>query len=132
MSSTTRSVMRIEKMNYLLGAAMCLVTLLVSGDRRDVLGVAIGVGLTCANFAFLRKLVFRWADDVAAGRSGSKIALIAPKMMVLMVAVVVCLWFLPISPVMFVIGYSVFVLSIMVEGVYMAFAPQPSHESNDG
>ena len=67
MTTATKSVMRIERLNMLLGSVLSLVTLVI-GTRAQFLGVLTGVILTCVNFMMLRRLVFRWTDDVAAGR----------------------------------------------------------------
>ena len=118
------SMVRIERLNYLLGAAVTLGALFV-GTRSQVLGVAIGVALTCLHFTILRRLVFRWTADTAAGKASNRVVLIMPKMVALMAAVVLALMFLPISAVAFTIGYSVFVASIMIETIYSQLAPPP-------
>jgi len=125
MSSSPDAMLRIERINYGLGAAVTLGSLLV-GTRSQVLGIAIGVALTCLNFTVLRRLVFRWTADTAAGRSSNRVVLILPKMVALMAAVVLALMFLPISAVAFTIGYSVFVASIMIETIYSSLAPPPA------
>ena len=56
-------------------------------------------------------------------RGGNRIFLILPKMVGLMGAVVLCLWLLPIDAIFFVIGYSVFIVSIVVEGVLSTLRP---------
>lgn len=122
------SMLRIERLNYLLGAIATLIALVV-GTRAQVLGVAIGVILTCANFTVLRRLVFRWTTDTAAGKASNRIALVMPKMAALMGAVVLALVLLPISAVAFTIGYSVFIVSIVIESLYSVFKPGTT---NDG
>lgn len=112
------SMPRIERLNFLFGGVLIIVCALLT--RRDqALGVAVGVALTCLNFAFMNRLIGRWIEDAKRGDGvgSSRIALIAPKMVLLMGAVVLCLAFLPIDPVFFVVGYSVFIPSILVEGV---------------
>lgn len=120
----TSSLVRIERLNYLIGAIAVLVTLFI-GNQREVLGVAVGVGLTCVNFAALRRIITRWTDDVAAGRPSNRSLLMLPKMTLLMGGVVVALWLLPISAPAFAIGYSIFIVSIVAETLYSTFAPPP-------
>jgi hypothetical protein len=131
MSSGTRSVMRIERINLAIGTALSIGAL-VLGNREQFLGVVTGVALTCINFMMLRRLVFRWTTDVAAGRPTNRVALVAPKMLGLMAAVVFAITFLPISIVGFTIGYSVFVGSIILDSIYLAIWPTPADPSDAG
>lgn len=124
---TMASMPRIERLNYLFGGVLIIVCTLAT--RRDqALGAAVGVALTCLNFAFMNRLIGRWIDDAKRGdgAGSNRIALIMPKMVALMGAVVLSLAYLPIDAIFFVLGYSVFVLSIMVEGVLSVLRPAPS------
>lgn len=124
---TMASMPRIERLNYLFGGVLVIVCALTT--RRDqALGAAVGVALTCLNFAFMNRLIGRWIDDAKRGDGvgSTRVALIMPKMVGLMVAVVLCLKFLPIDAIFFVVGYSVFILSILVEGVLSVLRPAPS------
>ena len=121
------SMVRIERLNYLLGAAAVLIAVFV-GTRAQMLGVAVGVALTCANFTVLRRLVFRWTADTAAGKASNRVALIMPKMAALMAAVVLALTLLPISAIAFTIGYSVFIASIVVESIYSAMSTRTTSD----
>ncbi len=137
------SLTRIERLNYLFGGVLVIVVAIVT--RRDqALGAAVGVALTCLNFAFLRRLVFKWTAS-AKGKGDDKpgadrMMLVLPKMVGLMAAVVLSLWLLPIDAIFFVIGYSIFIVSIVVESILHAFRPpapaadtdSPSHPSPDG
>jgi hypothetical protein len=121
---------RVERLNYLLGGIL-VIAAAVTRPQRESLGIAVGVALTCANFFVLRRLIQKWTSDAAEGRSSSTSSLLVlPKMIGLMVAVVLCLAFLPIEPVAFAIGYSVFVVSIFVEIILAAVLP--SRESHNG
>lgn len=122
MTAGTRSVMRIERLNFLLGGMLSLAAL-IFGTRPQFLGVVAGVLLTCTNFWFLRRMVFRWTEDVAAGRPTNRMALLAPKMLGMFAAVAFVVLFLPVSVVGFTIGYSVFVASVAVEAVYLMINP---------
>jgi hypothetical protein len=130
-TSGTRSVLRIERLNMLFGGVLALVASFV-GTREQFLGVLTGVILTCVNFMMLRRLVFRWTDDVAAGRPTNRMALLAPKMAGMFAAVAFIVLFLPISVVGFTIGYSVFIASILVEGIYLVIKPPPPEDPSNG
>jgi len=133
MTTGTASVMRIERLNFVLGGLLSLAALLF-GTKAQFLGVVTGVVLTCTNFWFLRRMVFRWTADVAAGRPTNRMVLLAPKMLGMFLAVTVVILFLPISVVGFTIGYSVFVASIAVEAVYLMIYPpaDPPENPTDG
>jgi len=128
------SLSRIERLNYLFGGILVIVCALTT--RRDqALGAAVGVALTCLNFMFMNRLIGRWIEDAKKGdgTGSSRVALIMPKMVGLMIAVVLCLKFLPIDAIFFVVGYSVFIVSIVVEGVLSVLRPTPSTtDSNSG
>ena len=121
---------RIERLNYLLGGILVIVGALTQ-PRPIALGLACGVALTCANFAVLRRMVGKWTDDVAAGRSRSSMALVAPKMVVLFGAVAACVLFLPIDIIAFGAGYSLFILSILIEVVMASMRHVPTTNEND-
>ncbi len=124
---TMASMPRIERLNYLFGGVLVVVCALTT-HRDQALGAAVGVALTCLNFFFMNRLIGRWIDDAKRGDGvgSARVALIMPKMIGLMVAVVLCLKFLPIDAIFFVIGYSVFIVSILVEGVLSVLRPAPS------
>ena len=125
---TGDKVRRVERLNYVIGGALVIGAALTQ-PRAIALGIAVGVALTCLNFFFLRRLVTRWTRAAAEGTptTGSA-ALMLPKMIALMAAVVLSLAFLPISPVAFAIGYSVFVASIFIEAVVeLAFETETTH-----
>jgi hypothetical protein len=109
---------RIERLNYLFGGVLVIAVAIFAKTRSQALGAAVGVALTCINFAVLRRLVFKWTASVKAGdeRGGTRIYLILPKMIGLMGAVVLALWLLPVDAIFFVAGYSVFIISIVVAG----------------
>jgi hypothetical protein len=117
------SMIRIERLNYALGGILVIAAALT--QPRDVaLGIAVGVALTCANFFVLRRLVYKWTTDAAQGKTGSAPMLMLPKMVGLMGAVALSILFLPIDPIAFVIGYSLFIVSIVIDTTYSALRPQ--------
>ena len=128
-----KSLARIMRMNYAFGAVLIILAALT--QPRDIaLGVAVGVALTCLNFFVLSKLIAKWTADAAAGKSGASSMLLLPKMIGLMLAVVAALALLPIDAAGFAVGYSTFILSIMIEAVYSAIAsapPPPSDGADD-
>ena len=125
------SILRIERWNYAIGAVLVAGAALTQ-SRSIALGIAVGVLLTCANFFVLRKLVVKWTTDAAAGRTGNAPLLMMPKMIGLMGLVAVAILLLPIDVIAFVIGYSIFMVSIVAETLYSALrAPQPSTEPTE-
>ena len=116
---------RINRLNYLLGGLL-IIAAAITQPRDISLGVTVGVILTCANFFVLTALVRKWTSEAAAGQPMRSGVLVLPKMIGLMVAVVLALEFLPIDPAAFAIGYSTFVVSIMIEAIYLAFAHRPT------
>ena len=124
---TGHTIKRIERLNYVLGGVTIIVAALTQTSR-PALGVAVGVVLTCLNFAALRVLVSRWTAAVAAGdsRGSNRIYLILPKMIAMMGAVALSALFLPINVIGFLIGYSVFLPSIVIGAMLDVMAPGPA------
>jgi hypothetical protein len=127
----TPSMLRIERLNYVLGGILVLGAALTQ-TRPIALGIAVGVALTCLNFFALRRLVVKWTADAAAGKSGAAPILMLPKMALLMGAVAVAILVLPIDPIAFTIGYSLFIVSIVIDTVYSSMkSPETTPEGND-
>lgn len=123
-----KSLSRIERMNYILGGALVAATG-VLGTRDQVLGALVGVLLSAVNFSLVVRIVEKMTAS-ATGRSKSSGILLAPKMLVLMGAAAVALFFLPISAVMLAAGFSVFLVSIGVETVrYVLRSPAANGNS---
>jgi hypothetical protein len=118
------SIQRIERLNYGIGAIVIAIAALTQAPS-IALGLTTGVVLTCLNFFVLRKLVVKWTTDAAAGRAGAAPLLMLPKMVGLMGAVAVAVLVLPIDVIAFVIGYSIFLVSIVVETTYSALHTPP-------
>jgi hypothetical protein len=118
------SIRRIERLNYAIGAIVIALAALT--QPRDIaLGLTVGALLTCANFFVLRKLVVKWTREAASGKGGNASLLMLPKMIGLMGAVAVAILLLPIDVVAFTIGYSIFLISIIVDTTYSALRPLP-------
>lgn len=122
------SILRIERINYALGGVLTILAALTQ-PRDRALGVAVGVALTCLNFYVLRRLVHKWTTDAAEGRSGSAQLLMMPKMLGLMLAVAGAVLFLPIDPIAFTVGYSIFIISIVIDTTTSAFKNEPEHST---
>ena len=124
------SIRRIERLNYGIGAVVIAAGALT--QPRDIaLGLTIGALLTCANFFALRKLVVKWTREAASGRGGNASLLMLPKMIGLMGAVALVILFLPVNVIAFTIGYSIFIVSIVIEGIYSALRT-PDDEPSAG
>lgn len=129
------SILRIERMNYVLAAITVLIGLLTQ-SRPIIIGLVAGTALTCLNFFVLRKLVAKWTAEAASGKGGNASLLMLPKMIFLMGAVAVSVLLLPLNVIAFTIGYSIFIISIVIEATYSALlappppAPTDSEHSN--
>lgn len=122
-----QSIIRIERLNYAIAAVVALIGVLTQPNR-IALGLTIGVVLACANFFVLRKLVIKWTTDAARGETSAAPYLMLPKMVGLMGAVAVAILLLPIDAIAFVIGYSIFLVSILIETIYSAVVPTAKQE----
>lgn len=129
------SIHRIERMNYALAILVTVGGLFITQSRPITLGLMVGSGLTCINFFVLRKLVVKWTTAAQSGKpTGTASMLMMPKMVLLMGAIALAVLLLPIDVIAFTIGYSIFIVSIVVEAVYSALrtpdpAPEPDSES---
>ena len=128
----TPSLLRIERLNYGLAGILVIVAALTQ-SRSIALGFAVGAALTCLNFFVLRKLVYKWTTDAAQGKTGSAPYLMLPKMVGLMGAVALAIFLLPIDPIAFTIGYSLFIVSIVIDTTYSALRPtaEPTSTEHD-
>jgi hypothetical protein len=123
------SILRIERINYVLGGVMIVAAALT--QPRDVsLGVAIGVALTCLNFHVLRRLITKWTAAAAKGEPSNAPMLMLPKMVGLMGAVALAILFLPIQPIAFIVGYSIFMVSIVIDTTFSALRPAATDDQH--
>jgi hypothetical protein len=126
------SLARISRLNLAIGGITVIASALAL-PRATALGVAVGVTLTCLNFFALRRMVPRWTADAASGKGGNSQLLMLPKMAGLMLLVVLALAFLPITAVGLVLGYSIFIPSILIETIHASMrAPAPSETDSHG
>ncbi len=124
------SIHRIERLNYAIAGIVVLVGA-VTQPQRIVLGLMVGSALTCLNFYVLRRLVVKWTAEAASGKGGNSSLLMLPKMIGLMGAVAVSVLLLPLDVVAFTIGYSIFIVSIVIEAAYSAFRGNGTPASPD-
>lgn len=111
----------IVRLNYVL-AGIATIAAVLTQSRAVALGIAVGGGLTSLNFFVLEKLIRKWTSDAAKGLAGSSTSyLMLPKMAGLMAAVAVAILVLPLDPIAFVIGYSIFLVSIAIEVMHASF-----------
>ena len=127
------SILRIERLNYILALAITLVGA-VTQPQPVVLGLMIGSGLTCLNFYLLRRLVVKWTTEAASGKPGNASLLMLPKMIFLMGAVAVSVLVLPLDVIAFTIGYSIFIVSIVIETLYSSVfaSSEPANGNHNG
>ena len=124
------SIHRIERLNYGISAGVILIAL-ITQSRPVTLGLAVGAGLTCLNFYVLRRLIVKWTTEAAKGRGGNSGMLMLPKMVGLMGAVAAAVLLLPLDVIAFAIGYSIFIVSIIVETTYTALRPTASDSASE-
>lgn len=123
------SILRIERINYVIGGVM-IVAAAVTQPRDVSLGVAIGVALTCLNFHILRRLITKWTAAAAKGEPSNAPMLMLPKMVGLMGAVALAILFLPIQPIAFIVGYSIFMVSIVIDTTFSALRPAATDDQH--
>ncbi len=124
-----QALKRIERTTLVLVCCATLVSLLL-WDRAVFLGVGLGGGLAALNFLALRRLMaalFRGADG-RPQRQAVMGVLLTLKFGVLAGSIFLVIRFLPVDPVALMVGISVVVLSIFVEGlgVVLRAATAPS------
>jgi hypothetical protein len=124
------SIRRIERLNYGI-SAVAIVLALVTQSRPVALGLAVGSGLTCLNFYVLRRLIVKWTTEAARGKGGNTGLLMLPKMLGLMGAVAAAILLLPLDVVAFAVGYSIFIVSIIVETTYTALRPSAADSASE-
>ena len=123
-------LINIERLNYVLGGVLSAVAALVLPTDQS-LGVLAGVVISSINFSILRRVVENWLQGAKEGSNISGLLLV-PKMAAVMVAVVLALNFLPISAHWFMVGFSIFALSIAIETARaLTNPPSGTNRSND-
>ena len=106
---------RIERLNYALTALLAAFAWLVA-PWPVALGLVVGAFITSLNISAIRSLIQRLFRGSQKGKAGAAL-LMLPKMLAVMAAAYAALRFLPIDPVAFAVGFSLFFVSIAVETV---------------
>ena len=116
-----KGLIRIERTNYMVGGVLIALAA-VLGSRAQLLGMVCGVLLSAVNFSVVRRLVAQilWGPEEGRKRVAG---LFIPKMGLLMFAVAGAVFFLPLDPIAFAVGFSVFLASIAIESVRFMLAP---------
>ncbi len=126
------SIFRIERLNYGI-SAVAVVLALVTQSQAVTFGLAVGAALTCLNFYVLRRLIVKWTTEAATGKgTGNSALLMLPKMVGMMGAVAAAVLLLPIDVIAFAIGYSIFIVSIVIETTYSALRPSADEPTESG
>jgi hypothetical protein len=73
----------------------------------------------------------KWTTEAAKGGGGNSGLLMLPKMVALMGAVAAAVLLLPLDVVAFAIGYSIFIVSIIVETTYTALRPSAADSASE-
>ena len=126
------SLRNIERLNYMLGAVLVIGAAILM-SRPDALGVLAGVALSCINFTLMRRMV-QWWIQTPPERRGPRTFVLLPKMMGVMLAVALAIFFLPVSGLGVLVGFSVFLGSIAIETVRFTLAgpARRAQESPEG
>ncbi len=103
-------------MNYVLGGVLVAAAAFMF-TRAGALGVLVGVVLSCVNFSVMRRMLQGWMRRSSGLPRSTHSFVMVPKMALLMLAVVLALYFLPIKAEGLAIGFSIFLVSIAVEAV---------------
>ena len=115
----------IQRSNIVLGAAATAVAGLVWGGR-GMLAAAVGATLTVANFWAIQRLGGRAAAKVASGESVPRALALVAALIGKMTLLFALVWLfvrrvgLPVLP--FALGLSVFMLSILITGLFLGGA----------
>ena len=113
---------RIERTNLIL-AAMVTGLAAVLWGARGALSAGVGAALACADFWVLVRIGGRLVESARTGTPSRALSfLLLAKTMVLIALVFVSIAVLRLDPVPFALGFSVFVVSILLLGLRAAAA----------
>lgn len=123
---TIPHILRIERLAALLVGLTTLLSLLF-WDASITLGAAVGGAIAALNFYALRRLVQAITSSENQSKQAVMVILLTMKLGALAGAIYLMINYLPVNPLAFMVGVSVIVLSIFIEGfrtVLAGAAPQ--------
>jgi hypothetical protein len=119
---------RIERINYLLTAVLGAIGL-VFLETPYALGLVIGAAIASLHFTGLRWIV----DRVRTAPGQKRLAfgmLLVPHLLLTMAAVVLAMAYIPLSPGALLIGFSIFLISIVAGTLQEHFSPSEERASS--
>ncbi len=120
---------RIERLNYLLAGLLAAIGV-VFLSAPYALGLTVGAALSALHFSGLRWLVTRVRTLPEKRRKGAAM-LFLPHLLVTMAAVVLALAYLPLSGGAFLIGFSIFFISIVLGVAIESLSPETEGSSSE-
>ncbi len=124
-----KHLIAVEKWTSILAALVAAAALLLLG-RRAAFGATLGAGLMVLNAMALRRLGRRAFRTFK--KPGAAVLLFNLKMFLLIALVYVVIRYLPVNPVGFVIGISIFPAAILAAAIRHALRTSGSHEESHG
>ncbi len=115
-----QAVHRIERLSLLLVALATLLSLLFQ-DRAISLGVGIGGALAALNFYSLRRIMLAILQGTKPRKQAFMAILLTFKFAAIAASIYLILRYIPINAVAFLVGISVVVLAIFMEGFRTVF-----------
>jgi hypothetical protein len=119
---------RIERINYMLAAVLGAIGL-VFLSTPYALGLFVGALISSLHFSGLRWVVERVRNATGQQRMVFGILLV-PHLLLTMAAVVLALAVLPLSPGAMLIGFSIFMISIVAGTLQEHFSPSEEESSS--
>jgi len=108
---------RIERTNLILAAMVTGLAAVIWGAR-GAISAGVGAALACADFWVLVRIGGRLVESARTGNPSRALSfMLLAKTMILIAAVFVSIAVLRLPPVPFALGFSVFVVSIMMLGL---------------
>lgn len=119
---------RIERINYLLVAVLGAIGLVFLAQPH-ALGLVVGALIAALHFSGLRWVVERMRRAPPSKQKAAGV-LLAPHLLLTMGAVVLALAYLPLSGGALLVGFSVFLVSIVAGAAQDALAPEGEGEDS--
>lgn len=122
-----KDLAKIEQLNWIL-AAVLIVGAMVLFTTPVVTGVAAGALLACLNFSVIRRVVAASLRRTGNGRALLQLILVG-KMGLLFGAIALVMKFVPLDPIAFAVGISVFLISIAVVSTRTALSAEQEDDA---